>query len=157
GVVEPRTAPYEGAIRTLIKVRKGDQAFEIAEQAHARWLLELMADHAGTSRAQSPRDQVIRTIREIFAERSNADGQRAAELDRAIGRLTDSVTALDSVARASDPAAATRFPSAVPLAELTGALLGPDRALLSFFWGERSVYGWWITPTQTRVVQLGPA
>ncbi|HXI20479.1 MAG TPA: CHAT domain-containing protein, partial [Gemmatimonadales bacterium] len=40
---------------------------------------------------------------------------------------------------------------------LRRTLVGPGRHLLTFFWGDSAVYGWYLTPTALRAARLGSA
>jgi hypothetical protein len=159
GVAEPRWGIYEGAIRALLARGRDADAFEVAERARARLLLELLAEHDTSRAAASPLEQIRQRLRARFQEQLAAT--EAAErdaLDLEIRQLTTALTEIESQVRQSDPAAgAVRFPQPVPLAELQSKLLGPGQALLSFFWGERDVYGWWITSDGVRAARLDSA
>jgi CHAT domain-containing protein len=144
GVGEPRYAVYEGAIRVNLALGRVDQALIISERARARELLELMADRRdSTGRLSS----LKRRLRDAFESRSAVDQSPDADsLDREIERLTDSLRALEQRERVG---AVARD------AEQIRQLASSNRALLSFFWGERDVYAWWITADTIRAARVG--
>jgi CHAT domain-containing protein len=159
GVAEPRWAIYEGAIRTLLARGRDADAFEVAERARARLLLELLAER-DASRADGSRTAKIRQqLRARFQERLAAT--EAAErdaLDVEIRQLTSSLTDIEAQAKQRDPAAgAALFPQPAPLAEVQTKLVLPGSALLMVFWGDRDVYGWWITADEVHAARLGSA
>jgi CHAT domain-containing protein len=121
-------------------------------------LLELMAERDASATAGSGRTRLARALRERFQEREAAptDGERDA-LDREVAALTDSLDALATEEVARDPRAATRHPAPADLAGIRRALLQPGRALVSYFWGDGAVYGWWISPDTVHAARLGPA
>lgn len=150
GVAEPRWSVYEGAIRTLLKRGRHAEALHVADRARARLLLELMAERDASRPAASPLDEVRRRLRAVFEERAAVPGaEEQAARDREIERLTDSLEVLEE--RES-----TRYPTAAPVGKLQAELLGSGRGLLSFFWGDRDVYGWWVTSDTVRMARLGP-
>jgi CHAT domain-containing protein/tetratricopeptide (TPR) repeat protein len=107
GVAEPRLGAYEGAIRMLVQSGRAGAAFDVAEHARARLLLDVMRD------------------REAGAPPS----QKSAAPE----------------------------PAPVPVSIVQRKLITRGRAMLAVFWGERDVYGWWITPTAVRAARLGRA
>lgn len=149
GIAEPRWAMYEGAIRTLLSRGRHAEALMVAERARARLLLEVMAERDASKPATSPLDELRRRLRVRFEERAavNSPGEQAS-LDRELGQLTDSLAALE--ARESG-----RYPVPAAVGKLQADLLGADRALLSFFWGDKDVYGWWVTRDTVHSVRLG--
>ncbi len=155
-VAEPRWSVYEGAIRTLFAGGDSVGAFAVAERARARLLLELMAERDASQPTTSRSATLRRQLSEEYVERGSVEDARArATLDRTIEQLTDSLKMVESVERASEPGGAARYPTPAPLPSLRVGLLGPGRALLSFFWGEREVYGWWITDSAVHAARLG--
>jgi CHAT domain-containing protein len=159
GVAAPRLGAYEGAIRTLLAQGRAEEALEIAERARARLLLELMAERDASGAARSRREELIRLVRERFEARTAvAQQDRKAALDREIAQLTDSIAAVEAEERHRDPAGAAHHPTPASLAELRAGLLVPNAAaLLSFFWGDSAVYGWWVTADTVRAARLGSA
>jgi CHAT domain-containing protein len=148
GVAEPRLSVYEGSIRLLLERNRPSEAFAVAERARARLLLELMADRDG--QADRSREQQLRErLRERYEARTQVkDEQSRGRLDREIGQTTIELTRL------------TEAPHFGPqdAAQLQkGMLLGSKRALLAYFWGDRVVYGWWLTQDSTRGASLGAA
>lgn len=97
GILEPRLALHEGAIRLRLSRNEVEGAFEVAERARARGLLEGLG----------------------------------ADLGAAVSR------ALPALPRTME------------------RLVGPDRALLAYFWGDRAVYGWWSDGDGLRAARLG--
>jgi CHAT domain-containing protein/tetratricopeptide (TPR) repeat protein len=150
GVVEPHWSAYEGAVRTLLARGDVGRAFQVAERARARTLLEMMAER-DASRPPSSRAAVLRRELRVLAEERAAvltDDDRA-RLDGEIGPLIDSLAAIE--------ARGAGVPTAAPLSEITRGLIRPGRTLLAYFWGERSVYGWRIGTDGLHGDRLGPA
>ncbi|MGH8495578.1 MAG: CHAT domain-containing protein [Gammaproteobacteria bacterium] len=157
GVAEPHWAIYEGAIRSLLAQDRAAAAFEASERARARLLLELLAERDASEPDPSPAEGIRRQLRARFQERLAATEDAVIEaLDGEIRQLTTSLAALESESRRSDPATgAARFPQPAELDRIQAELLGPGQALMSFFWGDEDVYGWWITADDMRAAHLG--
>lgn len=149
GVAEPRWAIYEGAIRTLLDQRRQSDALTVAERARARLLLEVMADRDASRPATSPLEEVARLLRVRFEERAAVvRSEDQAALDREIAHLADSLAALEKLE-------STRYPKPAPISRLRSELLVEGQALLSFFWGDEAVYGWWVTRDTVHSARLG--
>lgn len=159
GVAEPRWNLYEGAIRTLLAAGRAAEAFDVSERARARLLLELLAERDASRPGASPVERLRRELRARFRERESAGTpERTEQLDAAIGELTAQLERMEADARTREPVTgAARFPRPAALAELQSGLVGLDRALLTFFWGERDVYGWLVTAEGVRAARLGAA
>ena len=157
GVAEPHIEVYEGAIRTLMGQRRTAEALEIAERARARLLLELMAERELHGVERSGEDDVRQMLRERFLARSDATGSAAATLDRQIDSLSRALDAIQNVERERDARAGVRYPHPARLDEIRSRLLFSGNALLVFFWGEKSVYGWWVTNDGVRGARVGSA
>ncbi len=156
GVAEPRWGIYEGAIRTLLAEGRAADAFEVAERARARLLLELLAERDASRPESSRPEQIRQQLRARFQERlaASEDGERAA-LDLEIRQITTSLTQIEADVKRRDPAAAAAlYPQPALLAEVQAKVLGSGQALLAFFWGDRDVYGWWITENEVRAARL---
>lgn len=149
GVAEPRWALYEGAVRTLLQKRRQSDALMVAERARARLLLEVMADRDASRPPTSPLEEAARLLRVRFEERAAVSRpEEQAVLDREIVHLTDSLASLEAVE-------STRYPKPASIARLRSELLHEGQALLSFFWGDEDVYGWWVTRDSIRSARLG--
>ncbi len=157
GVSDSHLDVYEGAIRTLLRLGRREDAFQVAERARARLLLELMAQHDVHDAERSREDTLRRILRERFSSREDARDAAAVAADREIDALTATLDSLEAAARARDTRAGVVYPAPSTVADLRTGLLIPDRALLMFFWGERDVYGWWITQNTIRAARLGSA
>jgi tetratricopeptide (TPR) repeat protein len=157
GVSDSHLDVYEGAIRTLLRRGRGEEAFQIGERARARLLLELMAEHDVHDAERSHEDTLRLFLREKFSSREDAKGIAAVAADREIDALTAALDSVEAAARARDTRAGVVYPAPSTVADLRMGLLTPDRALLTFFWGERDVYGWWITQSTLHVARLGSA
>ena len=157
GVADPHIEAYEGAIRTLIRNGKDDEALVIAERARARLLLELMSERDSRNVGRSQEMALRQQLREKFAARVDASGPDTTKLDNDISKLTGRLDAIESDARARDAKAGVRYPVPALPSDLRSGLLPVGRALLVFFWGERSVYGWWVTRETIRAARLGRA
>lgn len=155
GVSDSHLDVYEGAIRALLRSGRGEDAFQIAERARARLLLELMAQHDVHDAARSREDTLRQLLRERFSSREDAKGAAAVAADREINALTKALDSVEAAARARDVRAGMVYPAPSSLADVRAGLLSPDRALLMFFWGERDVYGWWVTRDSIRSARLG--
>jgi CHAT domain-containing protein len=157
GIVEPRWSVYEGAIRTLLAAGHPAAAFEVAERARARMLLELMAEREAEDRGE-PVAQLKQRLRGTYQQLDGAADSVRQALDAEIAALTDSLVALERTELARDPRAAARYPRPATLARIRTALLpGPDAALFSLFWGDSAVYGWWVTRDTVVAGRLGRA
>jgi tetratricopeptide (TPR) repeat protein len=157
GVADSHLEVYEGAIRSLLRSGRTGDAFHVAERARARLLLELMAEHDVRDAQRSREDTLRQVLREKFASREDAKGAAAVAADRDIDALTRSLDSLEIAAKARDPRAGVVYPAPTAVAELQTSLLKPGRALLMFFWGERDVYGWWVTKETIHAARLGSA
>jgi tetratricopeptide (TPR) repeat protein len=151
GVAPPRIGAYEGAIRLLVRGGHPGEAFEIAERARARLLLDLMRDHdAGPAR--SGREEMRRRIRERYDARDDVSPRERDRIDREVAALIDSLGSASP-----DAATEPRDPAPQSLSTIRSRVVTRGRAMFAVFWGERDVYGWWITPSAARGVRLGRA
>lgn len=157
GVADSHLEIYEGAIRTLLKRGRTEDAFHVGERARARLLLELMAEHDVRNAQRSREDTLRQVLREKFASREDAKGEAAVAVDREIDALTRALDSVEAAARARDVRAGVVYPAPAGLSELRNGLLKPGRALLMFFWGERDVYAWWVTRESVHAARLGSA
>ncbi len=157
GVSDSHLDVYEGAIRTLLRRGRSEDAFQIAERARARLLLELMAQHDVHDTQRSREDTLRQLLREKFSSREDAKDAAAVAADREIDALTAALDSVEAAARTRDARAGVVYPAPSTIADLRTGLLTPDRALLMFFWGERDVYGWWITRDTIHAARLGSA
>ncbi len=149
GVAEPRWAVYEGAIRTLLGRGRQAEALMVAERARARLLLEVMAERDASQPAASPLAGVRQRLRVRFEERAGANRpEDQAALDREIKQLTDSLAMFEALESG-------RYPVPASIKTLQANLVGPHRPLLHFFWGDRGVYGWWVTSDTIHSARLG--
>lgn len=156
GITEPKWAVYEGAIRTLLASGDTAGAFDVAERARARMLLETMA-----GRSASGRSSLEAALKQRLRERSEEAGagadtaeQRLVEAE--LKALQDSLAVFER--SGPDSASSVRHPVPATLAEIRARLLGrPGAAMFSVFWGDSSVYGWWITTSTLKGIRLGSA
>ncbi len=156
GVAAPYWGVYEGAIRTLLAGNDGAGAFAVAERAKARLLLELMAERDASRTQESPVNAAKERLRLLAEERSGARGAaRQAEVDREISLASDSLAVLEAAERASGAAGAARYPVPASLDSLATGLIAPGRVLVTYFWGERAVYGWRVSPESVQARRLG--
>lgn len=155
GVADPHLEVYEGAIRVLLARGRGEEAFQVAERARARLLLELMSEHDVRNAQRSREDTLRQMLRERFASRESAKNAAAVAADREIDSLTRSLDSLEIDSRARDARAGVVYPAPATVSELRAGVVQPGRALLMFFWGERDIYGWWLTPEAIRAARLG--
>jgi CHAT domain-containing protein/tetratricopeptide (TPR) repeat protein len=155
GVADSHLEAYEGAIRALIRNGRNDDALLVAERARARLLLELMSERDSRGLDRSPESALRQQLREKFAARVDASGKDTLALDKDIAGLTSRLDAIESSARSRDAKAGVRYPVPASPSDLRIGLLSPNRALLVFFWGEHSVYGWWVTRDAIRAARLG--
>lgn len=155
-VSEPHWSVYEGAIRTLLARGDTAGAFAVAERAKARMLLELMAERDASLAERSPVNVLKERVRVLVEERGAARTEplRAA-LDGEIAAAIDSLAALEGTERERSPAGAARFPSPSALGTLASALATRERALLTYFWGERAVYAWRVDDRGLRAARIG--
>ena len=156
GVADPRLSSYEGAIRLLVRQGRNGEAFEIAERARARLLLDLMAEH-GAGQPHSFREELRQRLRERFAARDDVPASDRAALDREIAILIDSLGNAEHDAREHTAAAAPGEPAPASLAAVQHDVVSSHRAMLAFFWGDSAAYAWWITSSAIRAARLGRA
>lgn len=157
GVAQPRLGAYEGAIRMLVHAGRFADAFDVSEHARARVLLDLVAGHEAVA-PRSAAERVRQRLRERFDALGDAPpGERAAR-EREVRVLADSLTVLER-AEAASPHGAERHPAPASLEAVQRGLLGAGegRAMFAVFWGDRDVYGWWITAHAVRAARLGSA
>ncbi len=158
GLADSYWGVYEGAIRSLFARGRAADAFNIAERARARLLLELLADRDASRTGRSPLDLLRNRLRVRYQERDAVEEPaEQAALDREMTALTDSLAELEAGARRGDPLAAARYPSPASLPDLRAGLLRPGRGLLTWFWGDSAAYGWWVTSGTLRGARLGSA
>jgi CHAT domain-containing protein/tetratricopeptide (TPR) repeat protein len=157
GIVEPRWSVYEGAIRSLLATGGAAAAFEVAERARARMLLELMAEREAVDRGD-PGALLKQRLRRTHQQLSGAGDSARAALEAEIAAVTDSLARMEQAELARDPRVAARYPRPASLERIRAALL-PDRgaALFSVFWGDSAVYGWWVTRDSVAARRLGRA
>ncbi len=155
GVVDPHWEVYEGAVRTLMASGRTAEAFGVAERARARMLLQVMATRDAARLAATVRGALEARLRERYQERAAVEDVRErASLDREIAALADSIGLIERRERLRNPLAApAREP--VPLPTVRADLLDGNSGLLEIFWGDRAVYGWWITRGAMRGARLG--
>lgn len=158
GVAEPYFSVYEGAIRTLVRDEKAAEAFDVAERARARMLLQLMAVRGPAGGGQTREAEVLRKLREASEALATAPRDARASWQREVDGLTKELAQEEEKVKRSDPAAAAaRYALTAPVSRLQSELLHPGRALLAFFWGEEDIYGWWIEGKSLRGARLGAA
>ncbi len=158
GVAEPYFSVYEGAIRTLVRDGKTAEAFNVAERARARTLLQLMAARGAVGGEQTPEAEVLRKLREASEALATAPKGARVSWQLEVDGLTRQLAQEEGKVRARDPAAAAaRYALTAPVSRLQSELIHPGRALLAFFWGQEDVYGWWIDSKGLRGVRLGSA
>ena len=156
GVVQPRLGAYEGAIRILVLGGRPAEAFDVAERARARLLLDLMHDHE-EGPARSRREQLRQRVRERFDVRDDVGLAERDAIDREVAALIDTLGSTERDAREQGSATGNGDPTPLPIATMQTQLLIGGRAMLAVFWGERDVYGWWITRDSVRGARLGKA
>ena len=156
GVAEPYFSVYEGAIRALVRDGKTADAFDVAERARARMLLQLMAVRGVVGGGQTPEAEVLRKLREASEALATAPTAARAAWQSEVDGLTKELAQVEENVTRKDPAAAAaRYALTAPVSRLQSELLHPGRALLAFFWGEEDVYGWWIEGKNLRGARLG--
>jgi len=159
GVTQPRLEVYEGAIRLLVQDDRAGAAFEVAERARARLLLDLVAGGgAELSRERSEQDSLRQSLRELYSRWEDAAPQERAALDAEMTRVGQELVALQEDARRADPArGAARYPQPAALSEVEAAAAGHPAAVLSYFWGDRDVFGWRVSAAGVTGARLGSA
>lgn len=155
GVAQPRLGAYEGAIRMLVRAGRFADAFDVSEHARARVLLDLVAGHEAVA-PRSATERVRQRLRERFDALGDAPPAERAAREQELRALADSLTELEH-AEAMSPQGAERHPAPASLRAVQRGLLGVGRAMFAVFWGDRDVYGWWITAHAVRAARLGPA
>ena len=155
-VAEPHWSVYEGAIRTMMAGGDTAGAFAVAERAKARMLLELMAERDASRTQRSPVNVLKDRVRVLVEERAAARTEPLrVELDGQIATTIDSLAALAGTERERSPAGAARHPSPAALGALAPALVTRERALVTYFWGERAVYAWSLDSRGLRAARIG--
>lgn len=156
GVAERRLGVYEGAIRLLVAQDHAEEAFEVAERARARVLLALMAQRDAHQAAQTAEGRLRQRLREAYEARRSVKQDLRGPLDHEIAQLASRLSELQARTRAANPRiSGLRNPVPAAAAEIRRGLLGEGNSLISFFWGDRDVYGWWITRNHSAAVCLG--
>jgi len=155
GVADPRLGAYEGAIRILVRDGRAADAFDVSERARARVLLDLMAGREAAA-PRSPDERLRARLRERFDALAHAAPADREAREREVRALADTLAELER-AGAADPRDAARHPAPATLDAVQRGLLGPGHAMLAVFWGDRDVYGWWITAHAVRAARLGAA
>jgi hypothetical protein len=157
GITQPKWAVYEGAIRTLLAKGEAAAAFDVAERARARMLLEVMAER-GTSARRSSEAALKQELRERSEEAAaGADTSEKRLVDAELHALQDSLAVHERGTR-QGASASVRHPVPATLAEIRARLLvRSEAAMFSVFWGDSAVYGWWITGKVLRGLRLGSA
>ena len=151
GVVDLHMKPFEEAIGLLHEAGRDSDAFAVLERARARELRQLMADHGLSGALTTPRDSTLASLRAAWLERKDADEDRQPGLDREIRVLLDRLAVLDRRQDQLYPATAGILP------DVRRQLLAGGQGLLTWFWGDRAVFGWWVTRNSLRGVRLGSA
>ena len=155
GLAEPRWSVYEAAIRSLLAHGDTVRAFDVAERAKARTLLEIVAERNPSEQAL-PVAALKQRLRQKYEERTAATDSVARVLDLEIGALTDSLQLMEAADGSRDGRTATRYPRPASLADVRAALLGSDKtAIYSVFWGDSAAYGWWVTRDAVHARRLG--
>ena len=148
----------------LRRLRDAARAEDVAQEVMRRVLEalranELMAERDVEKAARSEQEQLRRQLQERFETLAGArtDGDRA-QMDREITELTARLDTAEVRATSDDPAAAIRQPKPATPEEMQqafGARAG--RRLVTFFWGERDVYGWSASGGKLKAARLGDA
>ncbi|MDQ6893901.1 MAG: CHAT domain-containing protein [Acidobacteriota bacterium] len=155
GIQEPRLSAYEGAIRVLLARGEAAAAFEQAERARARLLLDIMADREA-KKAASVRRGLRQELLELSDIQAKARPEARAALAPRIASAVSRIEAFEAEERRLLPAAAAaRYPKSESSEAIRSAFESPGRALLSYFWGERDVYAWWLDARGVRGARLG--
>lgn len=147
GVGEPRYGAYEGAIRVLLHEGRLADAFAVAERARARELLESMAERSGVG--ATPYMALRTRLREAWEARAALPPAQAAPYERVIAALADSLRALES----ANPRMGARPSTLADIQKLASS----GHPIVAYFWGEREVFGWWVTRDTIRGARLGTA
>jgi CHAT domain-containing protein len=143
--------------------RDAEEAFMASEQAHARVLLDAIAEsHGDVRRGIDPK--MLTALHQVDAEidaratmlarsshsKSAAEEQRR-ELDRSLARKVD----LENRVRLNNPRyAALVLPSPAPVDEIRRHALDDDTALLEYYVGENRSYVWLLTRDRLEKAEL---
>lgn len=156
GVARPRWEVFESGVRGLFALGRLEEAFTVSERAKARLLLELMAEPEITTASPTKEGRLRAELREQYALSESATAEQQAEIENRIDELSRELVELQSLVREATPSlAAARYPAPLSLDEVKARLVGPGRGLLTYLWGERDVYGWWIGVDGVRGRRLG--
>jgi tetratricopeptide (TPR) repeat protein len=149
---------YEGAIRVLIALGRGGEAFDISERVRARRLLDLMNQTPVVLRdaAENEIAELEAGMRSRFPESQADNVEQAARLSQELAAQARELEKRKSAQRQRQPVAGmARYPVAAGFQDLQREILTPDRAVLAFFRGEKEVFGWWIESGRISARRLG--
>lgn len=155
GVTQPWGGVYEGAIRSLFAVGDAAGAWQVAERARARLLLQLVTDREAGAAPQDAHARLLQELRDQYEILNGEGGAERAQADSAIDRIALSLDSMERNARQRDPAAGVRYLAAPDLARVRRDLLAGGRRMLVYFWGDSAVYGWAVSAASLRGVRLG--
>lgn len=159
GVTAPRLEAHEGAIRILLADGRAGEAFRMAESARARLLLDLLADRPAAEPPATRVDSLRSALRNRYRQLRGADEAERPALEADLSRLAAALEAAEAGAGEGSSRRGRSVRRARPVGPgpVRERLLRPGIALLAYFWGERRVYGWRVSPDGIRVRELGPA
>ena len=157
GVTQPWGGVYEGAIRTLLGLGEPAAAWQVAERARARLLLQLITGRDAASTADDPHARLVQRLRDEYEIVNGDDPDERRHADSAIDRIGLALDSMETQARRRDPAAGMRYAPAPDLSQVRRDLLGDGRGMLVYFWGDRAVYGWFVSADGIRAARLGRA
>jgi CHAT domain-containing protein/Tfp pilus assembly protein PilF len=157
---------YELLVDVLMHLHEEGQAFETAERARARTLLDSLSEARGGLRndidsqlLDSERILTARlhakTERQIELASGKPNSQETAAVESEIRQLTLQYQELEARILAASPKyAAFAQPEPLTLAQLQHEFLGSGTLLLEYFVGEERSYVWVIGATSFRAFQL---
>jgi CHAT domain-containing protein len=159
---------YDLAIDVAMRLHDSAKAFELSERARARTLVDMIrgarldiregADPALLDRERSIQESLNEKqerLAGLLASSRNAGAIAPAKSE--IADLLEKYQTLEAEIRTTSPRyAALVQPRALSLEGVQG-LLDPQTALIEFWLGEEHSYGWLITRTDCRGIELPPA
>lgn len=160
---------YESAVALLLSDESPseemmDRAFQLAERARARSLLDLLAEsrakarHGVAPELLRQEDLLLGTIASAAARLPRTTDESArAVLQRELEDGEEKLALLKVEIRRSAPRYGDlRYPVAATLAEMRTSVLRDDESLLEYFLGEEVSFLWVVQPAGTEVHRLPP-
>lgn len=135
------------------------QAFELAQRAKARSLLDMLAEakidlrFRADSRYQEREQEILQRIAELSDASDSDDSSAVSEVE--VDRLEEELALLETELREADPRyAEIQYPVPLGVEEIQNDLLEEGELLLEYFLGDSASYLWAVSRESFRFVQL---